>query len=132
MASHWGVEGTVKVGGVPVANIKNWKLDRSVTPVSSTAMGDTWETHIPNSGIKKWSGSMDCHWDEVDAGQAALTIGATVALTLFPEGVQSTDVYWSGTATVTAVGVDIKMDGETVGRSYSFQGSGALAELVVP
>ena len=61
MGTHWGVEGVVKVGTVTVAEVVAFELNSTVAPVVDTSLGDTWETHIPSSGIKSWSGSITCH-----------------------------------------------------------------------
>lgn len=131
MGTHWGVEGVVKVGSVTIAEVTQFEVTTSVAPVVDTALGDTWETHIPNSGMKKWSGSLTCHWDETDTtGQGALTIGASVTLNLYPEGSTTGDIYYSGTCTITELGISVN-EGETIKRSFSFVGNGALSENTV-
>jgi hypothetical protein len=133
MATHWGVEGQVKVGAVTIAEVTKFNFTENVSPVGDTSMGDTWETHIAGSGIKKWSGSIDCHWDEVDAtGQGALLVGASVVLNLYPEGSVTGDRFYTGTATVTSRSIDTQMDGSAIGCSFDFQGNGALTYSTVP
>lgn len=133
MSTHWGNEGTVKVGANTVAEIDEWEFTTNASPVDDTAMGDTWETHIAGSGIKSWTGSLNCHWDETDAtGQEVLVEGASVTLNLYPEGATTGDVYYTGTASVVQVTVDVKKTGKTIGRAFRFQGNGALTRSVVP
>jgi lipopolysaccharide biosynthesis protein len=133
MATHWGVEGTVKVGTNAVAEITNWSLNQSVSPVDDTSMGDTWRSHVPGSGIKEWSGTMDCHWDETDTnGQVVLVIGASVTLNLHPEGSTTGDNYFTGTASITERGLDVPMDNGTIKTTFKFQGNGALTPSTVP
>lgn len=127
MATHWGTEGTVRVGANAVAELIEFEFTQRVAPVDDTAMGDAWKTHIASSGIKEWSGTAICHWDEGDTnGQEALTVGASVTLNLYPEGATTGDKYWTGLATITEVGVATKMDGETIKRTFAFVGNGAL------
>lgn len=133
MASHWGYEGLVRVGANTVAEVTEFEFTQSVSPVDDTSMGDLWKTHIAGSGIKEWSGSLTCHWDETDTqGQEALVVGASVTLNLYPEGNQSTDKYYTGLATITEVKITTKMDGDTIKRSFNFMGSGALTLSTVP
>jgi len=133
MATHWGNEGVVKIGAVTVAEVTAFKLEESVSPVDDTAMGDAWKTHIAGSGLKEWSGSLDCHWDETDTtGQGGLTVGASVTLNLYPEGATTGDIYFTGTATVTKRGLDVPMDGKTISRGIEFLGNGALTQSTVP
>ena len=133
MPTHWGNEGLVRSGTNIVAEVVGFKLNISADPIDDTAMGDAWRTHIPNSGIKKWDGSLECHWDEADTtGQGSLTVGASVTLNLHPEGNLTGDKYFSGTATITEVGLDVPMEGGTIKRPITFMGNGALTEPTVP
>jgi hypothetical protein len=127
MGTHWGNEGLVRVGNNTVAEVTEFEFTQSVTPVDDTSIGDAWKTHIAGSGIKEWSGSLTCHWDEGDTnGQEALVVGASVTLNLHPEGNTSGDKYWSGTASITEVTITTPMDGSTIRRSFNFMGSGPL------
>lgn len=133
MATHWGNEGLVRVGSNTVAEVTEFEFTQSVSPVDDTAMGDAWKSHIPGSGIKEFSGSLTCHWDETDTnGQETLVVGASVTLNLHPEGNQTGDKYWTGTASITEVTVTTPMDGNTIKRSFNFVGNGALTLSTVP
>lgn len=132
MGTHWGNEGQVKLGANTVAEMIEWEFTESVQPVDDTSMGDAYKTHIVGSGIKEWSGSMTCHWDETDTnGQVAMTVGASVTLNLYAEGSTSGDVYWTGTATITERSQTVKMDGETSRAAFTFMGNGALTRSTV-
>lgn len=132
MPTHWGNEGLVRIGSNTVAEVVEFEFTEKVDPVEDTAMGDAYKTHIANSGIKEWSGSMTCHWDETDTnGQNLLVPGASVALNLYPEGNQTGDVYWTGQATITERSQTTKMDGDTIKASFSFLGNGALTRSTV-
>ena len=127
MGTHWGNEGLVRVGSNTVAEVTEYEFTQSVTPVDDTAIGDAWKTHIAGSGIKEWSGSITCHWDEADTnGQEALVVGESVTLNLHPEGATSGDKYWTGTASITEVTMTVPMDGSTIRRTFNFMGNGAL------
>lgn len=132
MGTHWGNEGLVRVGANTVAEVTEFEVTESVSVVDDTSMGDQYKSHIPNSGIKEWSGSLTCHWDEMDTnGQEALVVGASVTLALHPEGNTTGDKYYSGTATITQVTINTAMDGSTIKRSFNFVGNGALTHGTV-
>jgi hypothetical protein len=132
MATHWGNEGQVKVGAVNVAEITKFDLTISVSPVEDTSMGDTWETHIAGSGRSKWSGSVECHWDETDTtGQGALVVGASVVLNLYFEGSTTGDKYYTGTATITSMSINNGMDG-TISATFDYMGNGTCTLSTVP
>lgn len=128
MATHWGTEGTVKLGSNAIGEVIEFEFTEKVEPVDDTAMGDSYKSHIASSGIKEWSGSVTCHWDETDTnGQvAAAVVGASVTLNLYPEGATTGDKYYTGTATVTERVITTKMDGETIRQTFSFLGNGTL------
>lgn len=132
MATHWGTEGTVKLGANAIAEIIEFSFNETVDPVDDTTMGDSYHSHIVGSGIKKWDGSITCHWDELDTnGQVAMTVGASVTLNLYPEGATTGDVYWFGLATFTGRSQDVKMDGDTIKATFQFLGNGALTRSTV-
>lgn len=132
MGTHWGKGGVVKSGANAVAEIDEWEFSQTVDPVIDTAMGDADETHIAGSGIKKWTGSLNCHWSDNDTnGQDTLTVGASVTLELYPDGTASGAIYWTGTASIIERGMTVKKDGETTRVSFRFMGNGALTKSAV-
>ena len=129
MATHTGSAGVVKVASNTVAEVKSWTLDQTQDTVEDTALGDTVKTLKATQSSS--TGTIDCHWDETDStGQGAMTIGATVTLNLYPEGADSGDTYYSGSAIITSVGVNQSHDG-IVERSFGFQVSGAVTIATV-
>lgn len=119
-----GKNGVVRVGSNSVAKVREFKVEETAETADSSAMGDTYRDH--EVGLKSWSGSLSCWLDASDTtGQGALTAGATVALSLQPEGNTSGDIKYSGNATITKVNKKAMLDGicET---SFDFQGKGAL------
>lgn len=129
MATHKGSEGTVKVGTNAIAEIRSFTLTQAADTLEDTSMGDTARTYL--SSLTNFSGSVDCFWDETDTtGQGALTIGASVTLNVYPEGADSGDTYYSGSAIVTGIDINSSFDG-MVEASISVQGSGALTSTTV-
>ncbi|WP_178134051.1 phage tail tube protein [Vineibacter terrae] len=129
MATHHGKEGVVKVGTNTVAETRTWSINQSVETVDDSSQGDGWKSHLV--GMPEWDGEMECWWDETDTtGQEALEIGESVTLNLYPMGAATGAKYYTGTATITRVGMSVPVDGG-VSRSFSFKGNGALTKATV-
>lgn len=136
MATHAGIEGTVKLGSNAIAEVRSWSIEEQGDTSDSTtfdnaanANGGKWRTH--KHTLSGWSGNVECFWDETDTnGQNALTIGASVTLNVYAEGDSTGDIYYSGTATVTSISRSASVDG-LVEASFSFQGNGALTQSTV-
>ena len=129
MATHHGKAGVVKVGSNTVAEVTEFSVEEGVDIADDTVMGDTSKTHL--IGIKEWSGSLTCFWDETDTnGQQALTVGASVTLNLHPEGTGAGATYKTGTATIARVTLSVAKEG-IVTRAFQFTGNGALTETTV-
>lgn len=125
MATHLGIEGQVKIGANTVAEVVNFSVESTANTADDSAIGDAWATHLV--GMKSWSGSITCHWDETDTnGQEAMTVGASVTLNLYPEGSTTGDKYMTGTATITSVGVNVSGNDAVIQRTFGFTGNGAL------
>lgn len=124
MATHHGIDGSIKIGSNTVAEVRSFEIEVTQDTAEDSVMGDAWETHL--NGIKRWTANVECLWDELDTnGQVALTIGTSVSLSLGPEGHTTGDTIYTGTATVESIGVAAARDG-IVTRRYSFKGNGAL------
>lgn len=124
MATHKGSEGTVHVGANAIAEIRSYSIEETADTLEDTSMGDTARTY--KSSLTSFSGSVDVFWDETDTnGQGALTIGSEVTLNIYPEGDDTGDSYYTGTAIVTGVTRSASFDG-LVEASISVQGTGAL------
>ena len=94
MANHLGREGTVKISSTTIGELRNYALAHSSDVVEDSVIGDTYRTR--KATLKTWSVNGDLYWDETDAGQIALTIGSSVTVNLYPEGIASTSTYYSG------------------------------------
>lgn len=129
MATHAGSEGTVRVGANAVAEIRSYSIEQTADTLEDTSMGDAARTYLPS--LTTFTGSLDVLWDETNTtGQGALTIGATVTLSLYPEGNTSGDTYYTGSAIVTGRTISASYDG-LVEMSISVQGTGALTQTTV-
>ncbi len=128
MANHLGREGTVRISSTTIGELRNYALAHSSDVVEDSVIGDIYRTR--RATMKTWSVSGDLYWDETDAGQIALTIGSAVTVNLYPEGVDSTDVYYSGAGIVTKFDISAAFDGMVEG-SISIEGNGTLSTLTV-
>ena len=124
MATHKGSEGTVHVGANAIAEIRSYSIEETADTLEDTSMGYSARTY--KSSLTSFSGSVDVFWDETDTnGQGALTIGSEVTLNVYPEGNDTGDTYYTGTAIVTGVTRSASFDG-LVEASISVQGTGTL------
>ena len=124
MANHKGSEGTAKIGANVIAEVKDWSISESAETIDDTTLGDTARTKTV--GLTSASGSMTAFWDETDtAGQGAMTVGAEVALKLYPEGATTGAKYANLSAIITEKGVSTTLDG-MVETSVSFEANGAV------
>lgn len=129
MATHIGRDGIIKVGANAVAELRSFSIEETGDTVEDTVMTDTARTYI--STLTSFTGSADVFWDETDTnGQGALTVGSSVTINFYPEGADSGDTYYSGSALVTGVTRSASFDG-MVEASISLQGSGALTASTV-
>ena len=125
MATHVGSEGTLKVGSDTIGEIRSFSISESADTLEDTSMGDAARTYKPS--LTTFTGSVDVFWDEADAGQMAMTVGAIVTFSAYPEGATSGDKYYTGSAIVTGLTVNSSFDGMVEG-SFALQVSGAVTE----
>ena len=131
MATYKGREGSVSVGagagGTPVGELRSFELTISANTTDASRMGDSWTRE--DSTQNKWTASLELFWDHSDTGQDLLLVGERVQVYLFPQGNSgaTTDIVYSGTATVTEVGHK-QAHGGLVERTVSLSGYGALTE----
>lgn len=123
MANHVGNEGLLKINGNTIAELKNFTLDQGVVIIDDTTIGDTYSTH--KTGTKNWKATADVYWDEGDTAQSACVPSASVTLSIYPEGADSGDTYWTGTATIETWGKKVELNG-IITISMAFTGNGAL------
>jgi len=129
MANHKGSEGTAKIGSDVIAEVKDWSISESAETIDDTTLGDTARTKTV--GLTSASGSMTAFWDETDTtGQGAMTVGAEVALKLYPEGATTGDTFASLSAIITEKGVSTTLDG-MVETSISFEANGVVTWAAV-
>lgn len=129
MANHTGQAGLVKLGTDVVGSVTGFSLDTTGDVIESSNLGSTARSYM--AGRTSFTASVDANFDEGDSsGQLALTVGSTVALKLYPEGADSGDYYWSGSAIVTGESHSVTLD-DLIKSSMTLQGSGVLTRTTV-
>ena len=129
MATHSGKSGLVKNGSNTVAEVRSWTLNTQADVIEDTAMGDAARTYL--AGLTSADASIEVYWDETDTnGQGALAPGTSVTLVLYPEGADSSDTYYTGTALVTSKSITGSFDG-MVEASISATYTGAVTTATV-
>ena len=129
MANHTGQSGTVKLGSNVVGSVSGFSLDTTGDVIENSNLGSTARQYL--AGRTSWSASVETHFDETDTnGQQALSVGSSVVLNLYPEGADSGDYYWSGTALVTGESHAVSLD-DTIKSNFTAQGTGVLTRSTV-
>ena len=130
MATHIGTSGVIKVGASDlVAEVTGFTIDETNDTVEDTSLTDTAKSY--KALRKDATGTIECHWDETDTnGQGALAVGSEVTLNLYPEGADSGDTYYTGTAIVTGVSQAVTLDG-VISRTINVQFSGGVSTTTV-
>jgi hypothetical protein len=129
MATFSGSDGVILVGSNQVAEVRSYTIDENMDTIEDTVMGDTTRSY--KSSLKTFSGSADVLFDDTDtSGQGALTVGASVTLSVQMEGATTGDHKLSGSVLVTSRSITGTYDG-LVEATIGFQGTGALTEGTV-
>lgn len=130
MATHTGSEGTVKTAAkdgtvAAVGEIRSYTLESSAEVIEDTTMGNSDRTY--KVGLKTFTGSIDCYFDETDTEQLRLDVGTEIEFEVYPEGDTTGDTYYGGEAIVTGRTITGSFDG-MVEMTVTVQGTGALTE----
>lgn len=136
MTTYTGNGGVVKVtGAASNATIQTIGEVRSFTfrqaaedGIEDTALGDTSRSY--KSGSVSASGTVECHFDDDNAGQTALDVGTTVALELYPLGTASGGVKYAGNVNVTNLEWSVAYD-EIIGVTFSWDAAGAITRTAI-
>ena len=129
MATYIGDDGVVKVGANVMANVLGFEVSETAGTIETTAKGDAAVTR--KVGRKDWSGSVDVIYDDADTAQQALSVGAEVALDLYPGGNASGKSYKQGTALVTSFQITSAEGEGNVTAKMDVVGNGALTDQTV-
>jgi hypothetical protein len=128
MATHTGLNGVVKLGSNTVGEVTSFTLSQTQDTVEDTSLTDSMKSYKALRGDA--TATVECHFDETDTAQELLVVGNTATLELYPEGADSSDEYFVGTAIVTGNDTSVTMDGIT-SRTFSFQFTGGVSTATV-
>lgn len=133
MATQRGCFGVIRSGPSTgavgsVAEVRSWSFEESADREDLSVMGSC--TKKFGSGAQQTVGTIEVFFDQDDPRQNDFAVGAQIALQLYPGGVTSGKVYYSGLANIDS----IKRDGNvssSVGTSFGWSVIGALARATV-
>jgi len=128
MATHTGSEGTVKIGSDTLGEIRSYTVESTGETIEDSSMGDAARTY--KAGLTTFTASFEVYFDETDTAQNAVDAGSSVTFSVYPEGADAGDTYYTGSGIVTGRSITATFDG-MVEMSLSVQGSGALTETTV-
>lgn len=127
MAVITGFNGVVLSGATPVAEIRSWEYTRGGEEQDTSVMGTT-RTSLVNIKV---TGTITVYANQFpgtdpaqDAGQATLTVGSSVTLSLHPNGTGSGKPELTGTALITEEVASAEQDGQVEG-TFNFEVTGA-------
>lgn len=120
MAVISGYEGTVKIGGTAVGEVRNWSMTRSAQLVDTgTIGGGAWQRNRATQ--KSISGKVECFHDPDNALQNSMSEGAAVTLILVAQDGKQQTVP----AIISDVEIDQGGQSGVATRNFSFKGNGA-------
>ena len=128
MATHTGLNGVVKLGSNTVGEVTGFTLNQTHDTVEDTALSDSNKSYKVLRGDA--TATVECHFDETDTAQEAANSGTEFTLELYPEGADSGDKYFTGTAIVTGADVAVTMD-DIISRTLTFQFNGGVSEATI-
>ena len=129
-----GRDGVVRIGATgAVLEVVSFTAEAVADEIEVKAMGDTNKRF--EDGLQDWGGQIVVNWDQADTpGQVAMTIGTSVDLRLYPEGVGAGADYLSAesqsptTVKILGEALNAEVDG-IVGRTYSWRGGMGWEQL---
>lgn len=126
MTTYTGDSGIVRIGTNTVAEVVSFTINENADRIEDTALGDSNRTY--KAGLEEVSGTIECHWDPSDTnGQGAMTSGAEVSLTLWPQGSGSGNAEWTVTATILSIVTEVRFN-EIISATYEWGAAGTLTK----
>lgn len=129
MATELTANGAIKVGANAVAEVTGYTLNYQAETAEDTNINDTARSYLAT--YKNYTMSVDVFYDQTDTtGQGGLDVGTSVTFSIYPSGETSGDIYYTGTAIVTAKNIS-GSTGDFIKATIELQGSGDLTESTV-
>jgi hypothetical protein len=123
MARHKGYSGSVEVDANTVNEVESFDFTISVNEMAADVIGTNW-TDVEGGKLSA-SGSVSVLTDPSDTGQTAMVVGATVAMTLYPEGNSAGLEQISGNFLVTERTGSVSA-GDLVKSTYQVKNQGTV------
>lgn len=127
MAANSGTLGSVVIvagGTAVVGEIREWSASFSMSPVETTAFGDSWQENV--ASIRSVTGSFMGNWDSTDTIQGTVDAYALAGSALVLRLYTNATKYYSGSALINGASPSTSIDGKA-DVSYDFTGHGAWA-----
>lgn len=118
MAVTRGCFGQISVGGNVLGELRAWELTETAEEIDVSIMGNCVKRY--EAGPVEASGTFTCYMDDTDTAQGALTVGAEIAVLLYPGGVGTGLPSRSFSAKITEIPESADVDG-VVERNYSYR-----------
>lgn len=128
MAISTAADGVIKSGATAVAEITGYSVEYTSDTVESSVIGDSARTY--EATLKSFTMSIDAFFDPADTGQGTLDPGASISFSIYPQGEDSGDTYYSGSGIITSRNISTS-NGEMITATFSVQGDGDLTEATV-
>lgn len=130
-----GYAGSIKAGSTPTAvgEVRSYTLNQSADVQETTTLGSGWAKNTAT--IKRWSVSLEAHFDISDGGQdelrSSIASGSSIALELYLGGESGVgNTSYTGNAVIESMDISNDVAG-IVTVSISATGDGALTETAL-
>lgn len=133
MANIVGKNGVVKAGTSgseeAIGEVTGFSINQTADTIETSTMGSNDRSYV--ASLKSFSGSVDVlHSVTAGDNHDEFAVGSSLTLELYPNGTASGEKYFEGAVLCTGKDVTSSFN-DMVTATYSFQGTGALAENTV-
>jgi hypothetical protein len=128
MATVLGKQGYLRISTITVVELRRYALNHTSDTTEDTVIGDNYKTR--KATLLDWRVSGDLYFNRSDTGQLALTVGSTVTVDLYPEGIATASRLYTGLAIVTSFDPSAAHDG-MVEVPFTAEGTGTLTITAV-
>jgi hypothetical protein len=104
-----------------VLEIRDYSFTITQNSVPDTVLGDDFESHKATTGT--FTATVNCIYDDTDAGQEIFVPGTDVGVVFFPAGNSTGKEKFTGTAYIQEESTNVSVDG-LVERTFTLAGQG--------
>ena len=128
MATILGKDGFLRISALTVTELRRYAINQTADTVEDTVIGDDDKTR--KATLKDWRMSGDMFFNTSDVGQGAMTVGSTVTVELYPEGIGAGSRLLTGRCIINSIDTAGAHDG-MVEVPFTGEGTGALVRSTV-